>query len=363
MTKRSFLSHADAAELNRNLVLNYVKNLGPVSRTDIWESINLSRASVTHIIRQLQDMDLILEIGEGESSGGRRPLQLLSNKDARLLYVFDWVTSSISLLNIGGEILYRTVLSFPRNCTPNTFAHIVMQGLNKIENEVTVDKKKLLGLGLSMPGQIDNRNCILLYSVELGWRDVNIASLFADCFKHRVFLERTANMMALGEYTYGAAKNVNHVLMVQLSRDGIGCSLIIRGNCQHGSNYMVGELGHIKLFNSNVTCSCGQVGCLEAVVNDCLLHNGNVIDSKIINYISMGIAAVVNVMDPQMVILSGNLIFEISEKQMNEFKAKIRSNVTNERSRKLDILVSEDYENMVIKGMCAYIFNECFSIA
>lgn len=355
-----FLSHADAAQLNRNNVLHYVKKHGSISRTDIWSNMNISRASVTQIIRQLQDMDLILETGEKHPSGRRKSRELCFNNDARFEFVFDWHTQMLCLVNIGGDILEKLPLTFPRNCTPSAFADIVSRNVDKLAKIHPVDANRLLGLGVILPGQIDSRDCTVLYSVELGWRDVNIHDLFHDRFRENVFLERWSNMIALGEYVFGAARGYNHVMLVLLENEGIGLSAVVRGDCQHGNNYMYGELGHIKL-PSRIICSCGQQGCLEAIVRDCMLRNGGIVDDEVMEYISFGVSTAINLSDPGIALLSGWLVRQLKPEAEENLINHIRRKVTNERSRSIDIHICREEEMMGIRGMSAYIFDRCFA--
>ena len=356
-----FLSHADAALLNRHNVLRYIKNYGPVSRTDIWSAMNISRASVTQVIRQLQEDDLVIEVGKQESSGGRMPRALCVNSNARFMYVLDWWGRNLYLANLGGDILECTDLDFPANCLPNVFAEIVLSGVSRLEQMRSIPEDKLLGIGIVMPGQIDSRRATVLYSVELGWRDVDMHYLFSGKFGDNVFLESVSNMIALGEYTFGCAKDCNHLLVVLLENEGIGSATVVHGDCQHGSNYMFGELGHIKL-PSDILCSCGQQGCLEAVVRNHLMRNGGVIDDKLIDYISIGISTAINLYDPRIVMITGKLLGGLTPNQEKSLIACIRQKTLNDRSRNLEIRIRQDDTQMRAKGVCAYIFNSRFYI-
>ena len=111
--KSSFLPPSDSAKRNRNALLHYIKDFGPVSRTDIFEQMPVSRASVTLIIRQLQSANLILELGAGESTGGRKPLYLAFNHKAKYIYAFDWLSQSLFLLDLGGNILFEKKRRIP----------------------------------------------------------------------------------------------------------------------------------------------------------------------------------------------------------------------------------------------------------
>ena len=364
--KDEFLSHADAAQLNRNIVLHYIKQHGPVSRTDIWEAMRISRASVTQVIRQLQENDLILDSGEPQVNvehlkTGRVPRLLRINEDARKMYIFDWNTRRICLTNLGGTILDSIQLDFPAKCIPTVFASMVLEGVEALAKRVDVDPDCLLGLGICLPGLIDSRGRRVLYSVELGWRNVDVKCLFQKRFGENVFLERTGNIIALGEYEFGRGKSYHHVLLVLLEEEGIGASVVVHKDCQHGSNYMFGELGHIKL-QSDVLCSCGQRGCLEAVVREHMTNNGGVFDDKVMEYIAIGVSTAVNLCDPGIVLLSGKLLRNLDSEREEKLISCIRSKITNEESRALSIILCKNEEMMTVKGMSAYIFNCVFSV-
>ena len=359
--KDSFLSHENAALLNKNVVLRYIKEHGVVSRTDIWYAMNISRASVTQVIRQLQEEGFLTEVGKLRTGAGRAQNQLRLDPAARTMFIFDWNARKLCLTDLYGAILAETALDFPAKCMPSAFADVVLGGVEALRAQANVDPDRLLGIGFTMPGLIDPRSRMVLFSTELGWRDVDIGYLFADAFGDRVFLERTGNMIALGEYEFGAGRGCQHVLLVLLENEGIGASTVVRGDCQHGSSCMYGELGHIKL-NSGILCSCGQRGCLEAVVRDRLQRNGGVMDDEIIEAVSLGISAAVNISDPGVVLLSGRLTRAMNGEQRGRLVSAIGSKVTNERSRALKILFTGNEENMGIRGMSAYIFSRQYPV-
>ena len=359
--KGSFLSHENAAQQNRNVVLRYIRRQGQISRTEIWEAMDISRASVTQVIRQLQEEGLIADAGKHNSGTGRSQSRLRINPDARQMFIFDWNARKLCLTNLSGGILLEARLAFPERCIPSAFAATVLSAVEDFKEQPEFDADRLLGIGFTMPGLIDPRERKVLFSTELGWRDVDIGALFADAFGDEVFLERTGNMIALGEYEYGAARGYQHVLLVLLENEGIGASALVRGDCQHGSSCMYGELGHVKLA-SDVVCSCGQRGCLEAVVRDRMLRNGGVIDDVILEAISLGVSSAINLSDPGIVLISGRLSRSMTPDQREKLIAAIRGKVANERSRTLNVRFSEGGEDLGIRGMSSYIFESQFPI-
>ena len=155
--EHAFFSHEEAAIRNRNSILRFVRAHAPVSRTDIWETVNISRASVTQIIRQLQEQQLITETGEGESSGGRKPRFLMFRGEARKFYAFDWASGSLYLMDLAGTVLAERELRFEAGISPAAFAARLKQEIYGIDAGNLCSEAELVGFGLSLPGQIDCR--------------------------------------------------------------------------------------------------------------------------------------------------------------------------------------------------------------
>ena len=362
-----FLSHTDAAIKNRNLILRFVRKNKIVSRSDIWTNMRISRASVTQIIRQMQESNLIMESNHAQpvlrqNAKGRNPVRnLCINDNARYMYIFDWNEKLLCLVNLGGEIIESLSLSFPLKCDPQIFAEIVLESISRLRNLRPVNPEEFLGFGLSMPGLVDCRSLTVLYSVELGWRNVSIKELFFSQFGENIFLEQTANMIALGEHEFGTAKDYNHILLILMENEGVGSAVVVHGDCQHGQNYMHGELGHIKL-PSDIPCPCGQKGCLEAVVRYHMMNSNGVINDAVIRYLSTGIATAINLYDPGIVLLTGKLIWSCSPAQQEQLIENARCQVTDGYIRSLSFQICSKENYMGIKGMCAHIFNHYFGV-
>lgn len=359
--KSAFLSHADAALRNRNSVLHYVRYHESISRTDIWEAMNISRASVTQVIRQLQENNLVIETGEGESTGGRRPKYLVFNGAAKKLYAFDWSSRTFYLTDLNGTVIYENTLNFAPMVRPASFAATLLQELAYVESLRLCPEEEIIGLGVALPGLVDSRKCAVIHSVELGWQNVDIQELFAGKFRHRVYLERIGNAMALGAYHHGHERKTNHFQLFIIGHDGIGVSTIIRGDCQHGAGCMHGELGHIKL-NSAELCSCGQRGCLEAVVSRALVSSGGEITQEILEYLAIGISTGINLSDPSEILIVGSFVNQMSKEQRAFLETATREKVTGKHMRQLNIRYSRDTKTLAFNGIVDYVFNQYFAI-
>lgn len=359
--KNTFLSHADAAQRNRNNILRYVKANQPISRTDIWEAMDISRASVTQIIRQLQESGLIVETGEGESTGGRKPRYLMFHGAAKKFYAFDWLTHTLCLMDLGGKVIRETDLAMSGHVTPQNFAEAILREIGRMEQEGLCSRGDAAGLALSLPGLIDIRTGTVIYSVEMDWHDVNVFDLFRDDFGDSVYVERLTNIMALGELAGTGAEDTSHFQLFVLGTGGIGVATIVHGNCQHGANYMYGELGHIKL-PVDVRCSCGQCGCLEAIVKEELSRSHGAITEPILEYLSVGVATSVNISDARTIVLTGALVERMDAQERSTLSDLICEKVTGQQFRKLQIRFREETKALAVKGIGAFFFDSYFPI-
>ena len=356
-----FLSHVDAAVRNRNGVLHYIKTHKQVSRTDIFENLNISRASITQVISNLQERGLVVETGEGEFTGGRKAKHLVFNGGAKKFYAFDWASRVLCLMDLSGSVLYEKELVVESGVKPMSFATNIKREIAAIDSMKLCPEEEIVGFGISLPGQIDSRTGTVLYSVELGWQNVSLKGLFADRFGCCVYLERFGNLMALGEYAQRKAKSCSHFQLYILGTEGIGVSTIIHGNCQHGANYMHGELGHIKVPAETV-CSCGQKGCLEAVVNDLLMESGGELTEQILEYLAIGVSTSLNILDVDTALIVGCYAQKMTDEQKEQFVLLIRDKVTSQHMRKLKIRFASETKEMTLKGISEYLFNKFFPI-
>lgn len=357
--KKTFLSHTEAAVRNKNMLLHYIKKNNEVSRTDIWEAFNISRGVVTEIIKQLNDNALIKEKGVGKSTGGRKPVFLVFDGERELFFSFSWYSQTLYLMNLNGKILDEERIDFPPAFSPEIFSQKIISCAENIMSKRPSDEKEILGLVFDLPGILDTRKVSVIYSIELGWQDVNLENLFLPFFKN-IYLESVSNILALGELSNYEKQKNTHLQLVILDEHGIGVSTVIHGKLQHGAEYMHGELGHIKL-PSDVLCSCGQKGCLEAIVSKIIRDNDGEISDEALDYLAIGVSTAVNICDTN-ILLVGSYVDKFTEEQKEYLCDAIRSRVTSSDMRRFDITFSYDRQNMAKCGLCEYMFERTFPL-
>lgn len=262
-------------KINVNLVLNHIKSRGPVSRTEIARLSGLSLATISGITAELVKRDLIHEMGEGESTGGRRPVLLRLNHRAGYVIgvklMEDTVTTALT--DLDANVLHHRVthLSSEPASGGEWDVHTVVQKIvDAITNTIAtseVDRDRLLGIGIGLAGIVDGGAGICRYSPFFGWHDAPLAELIGEHFNLPIYLENNVNTLTIAEQWFGHGHDVEHFLVVTVGR-GVGAGIVVNGQFYRGAIGAAGEFGHITLTSDGPRCPCGKYGCLEALASD-----------------------------------------------------------------------------------------------
>ena len=122
----------------------------------------------------------------------------------------------------------------------------------------------LQGVGIGIPGFIDDQTGVAVEVVNMGWRNVTVRPVLAERLAIPVFMDNDANVAALGEAWVGAGRGRASALCVTLGT-GVGGGIVLDGRVLRGANTMAGEIGHIVMEPDGAPCNCGNRGCLETI--------------------------------------------------------------------------------------------------
>ncbi len=142
----------------------------------------------------------------------------------------------------------------------------IVASVRRALDEANVDSREIVGLGISTPGPCDPRRGIVTEAPNLGWVEVPLVELVSKVLGVPALLENDAASAAYGEMKFGAGRGKRHILYVTLGT-GIGGGIIIDGQIYGGASGAAGEVGHIVLEPDGVACNCGARGCLEALAS------------------------------------------------------------------------------------------------
>lgn len=226
------------------LVLDIIRRYGPINRYEIAKRTSLSPATITNITDRLIKAGFISEVPSTISKRGRKPVNLtLSNGNHLSVGIevdFRYITGVVIGLN--GDIIKTK-----KNCIEKSAPEDIFEETIKMYNFLIddLDKNKILGLGIGIPGLIDPKNKKVLFSAVLGWRDVYINKFFED-LDMPLFIEDNVRAITLGEIWYGAGIGKDNLLCIGAGR-GISAGIVINGSIYSGPNDRAGEFGHMVI--------------------------------------------------------------------------------------------------------------------
>src|SRR5688572_2004379 len=234
LTKAQAARSSTIRDINRQFVLNYIRDREPISRADIARSTELQRSTVSTIVEELKDEGLIEEIGAGASTGGRRPTLLRLRAAGATAVGVDITPSAttIATSDLVGRVLTRE--RFENSPRPDELAAQVIGRLREIAESGR--HGRIAGVGVSLPGLVDN----------------------------------DANAAALAELWFGRPEvSEARDFIMALVAEGIGAGIVFDGQVYRGERGAAGEFGHmIVAQNAPVACSCGNRDCWEAFASE-----------------------------------------------------------------------------------------------
>jgi predicted NBD/HSP70 family sugar kinase len=264
--KKANVARSDTIRyINRQIVLNYVREKEPISRAEISHETALQRSTVSLIVEELKNEGLIYEI-EGESTGGRPPTLLKLRAAGCIAIGVDLGTANTTVAtgDLVGRALHRE--TFPTHPDLEvTFKRIVTSIQDFISTVPAIE-----GIGISLPGLVDSDTGTALFIPHFKWRDWSIADELARVTGLPVRVDNDANAAALAELWLGRPeiRDVRDFIFV-LVEEGLGTGIIFDGQVYHGMVGGAGEFGHMTIGKgAPVACAAGSNECWEAFASE-----------------------------------------------------------------------------------------------
>ena len=238
---------------------------GPVSSAELVRNLPLSTPKINSLLQELISDGLLKELGQGDSSGGRRPA------------IYGLVEDGFYVVGITVNI-YRTIVSVFSASNKEvsgphyvqvpmrrdlTMFSLIKEQLNTILETLKIPSSKVIAVGIELPGLVNpehGMNKTYFPEVE------NLQLKIGEIFGYPVFFDNDARIRTFAEQLFGLAKDRQNVLMVHADW-GIGLGLILNRQLYIGKSGFSGEFGHIPMIENGELCHCGKRGCLEAIAS------------------------------------------------------------------------------------------------
>lgn len=378
MMRNSFTRITNKRQLvslhNKAVVLNLIYwSKNGISRTQLYEKTDIRPTTISRLTSELLSEGLIRVCGYAQSTGGRRQELLSINRKAG--YVIGIDIGAAEIVGLTSDLKAGIIQKIVQPTSSKGKQAI----LSQVENIVTALSKEtsnIIGLGIVTVGLLDTRKGVLRLAANInGWVDVPLKTWAEEKFDLPVFIEGSVKAMALCEKWYGAARNAEDFILVNIGA-GVGCSVISGGKIHRGVSETAGEIGHIFIKEDTPLCRCGHRGCLETLISGPAIartardslskgisssifpegkrpdevtakdvaeaaHRGDKLATEIFEkagqYLGYGLTTLINLINPEMIIIgggvskAGRLLLEPVEKTVQQCALQIPRNAVQIR--------------------------------
>ena len=275
-------------KINKNIVLNAVRENGPISRAKLSRITNISKPTMSNIISSLKKDKVIIKVGLGKTTagGGKRPVLYKFNKDhgyviGSQIRINEIVTI---LTNYDADFLSRTAIKIKDDRDERSVIKKLFESFDLVLEEAGIDKEDLKGIGIGVHGIVDNKNGTLVFAPHFpNWKkDINIAEIVENKYGVKTYIDNDAAMIVCAEKIFGIGKKYENIVVIDTA-EGIGAGIIIRNDIYRGNDFIAGEIGHTTINPDGPKCFCGKKGCAEVMVSTRHLKENiksNILDHK-----------------------------------------------------------------------------------
>jgi len=265
-------SRALLRDLNVNLLIELVRQMGPISRADLARQSELSAPTVSAIVGELLQRGIFSEVALAPSSGGRPPVLL--QLDPKAGYVVgiklrgDGLTTVVCDLETNVAAAAEVAAEFV--AAPDTALAAIEKSVRQVLREARIARSKVLGIGIGLSGLIDSARGSCRFSHLLDWADVPLADPLWQRLRLPVWVDNDVNTLAVAEKWSGEGVAARNFITLTVGR-GIGVGIVVDRTLYRGTLGAAGEFGHMIIDPAGPPCECGRAGCLEALVGEAAL--------------------------------------------------------------------------------------------
>ncbi len=246
----------------KKAIITYLDGVANATVADLSKELNISTPKIINLINELIQDELIKDYGKVDSTGGRRASMYGLVAEAGFFIGVDIKKFSVNI----GLLDFKKHLVTVKENIPYKLenSHEAFEQLIAIIEEfiahLSIEREKILGIGINLTGRINNETG---YSYSFfHFYEEPLANTLKNRLGIEVFLENDSRAMGYGEFCFGVVSNEKNVLFVNMDY-GIGLGILIDGKVYYGKSGFSGEFGHIPFFNNEILCHCGKKGCLE----------------------------------------------------------------------------------------------------
>lgn len=343
---------------NRRIVLEAIRQHGPIARGDIAGRVGLTVQTVSNIIRELEEQDFIAGVRDAPKSRGYPATNLSINPDGGYAIGINITPLGLeaALINLAGKVVAREhrKLSHP---SPEAAFRKIFDLVEEFKNAKL--GRRMLGIGLAMPGPFDVESMSFVGPTTLeGWKGVPVQKRLAEGTGLPAFIEVDHAAAALGERLYGGGKDFRDFYYVYFGV-GLGGCMVQDGQPLRGSFRNAGEIGHLPLVPDGEPCPCGNRGCLERYLSlEAYERRAGVIGAEgwiaeTVPLLRSAVVMIENLFDPETIIIGGLVDDELLGRMLEKAEP-FGNSISQHEGRKVPrVMRSTVGHDAVLRGAAA----------
>ena len=254
--------------LQKIKILKYIYENEAASVSEIFTAVGISSPTCLILLNELISDGVLEKKGKGESMGGRKPDSYVL-KDGTFYIVsieMEKFRTRAAILDNNNNYITSIHTSLKAISKDQSAIPDLKAFVDKLINAAQIDKSKLVGVGISMPGLVDAERGTNYTYLRSDDKEKTLQEVLVGELGYPVFLQNDVKCAAIAESKHGLAKGISDALVVLMDW-GVGLGIIMDGKMRKGSRGFSGEIGHIPLIDEGVLCYCGKKGCLETVAS------------------------------------------------------------------------------------------------
>lgn len=267
MVNISAMNSQSLRKYHRSLILRRVAD-GIVTRTELAESIGLSSMGITRVVNELIEAGLITTRGKHtDVKGPGRHSTKLAIKSEGAYFIGATIsafTNELVCVDASGSIQCRVPFICDDISNADSAVEAIASTLAQAISDQKIDKSRILGIGATVSGVVDQANGIVTRAGYLGWENVPLAAMLKRATGFDAVIENLANALNMSKYRFGLANGFHSTLLVS-GGTTCGSSFSQAGRPLRGHTNEAGQLGHARIAPSDLICSCGRNDCLNTV--------------------------------------------------------------------------------------------------
>jgi glucokinase-like ROK family protein len=280
--------------INKHTAIDLIRfTPGGISRVELAHQLGLTRAAITAIIDELQDKKIVFE-AKKRHGNGRSPIILEINPNGGKVVGIEMGATHITyiLADWSASVLNEIEIPFNIDDGPEIGIKTIDENIHSFLAQSGLTINDIGAVGIGVPGPINLEfGTVNAPPIMAGWDRYPIRDRLKEIWGVPISLNNDAEMGALGEWAYGVGRGETNLVYIKVGT-GIGAGLLLDGRIYHGTTGSAGEIGHMTIEEDGPICTCGNYGCLEAIVG------GHAIANQAIRAVYRGERTVISSIQP-----------------------------------------------------------------